>query len=152
MPTTERLSENSHQGFEGIKAALCLAEIDPNPNPASGMAACLRPQGTESRCSGKERDAESGLDYFRARYYSGAQGRYMIPDWSLKASPVPYANFKNPQSLNLYSYVGHNPLTRRDANGHCWPISQCIQELSKKIDSLVSKAETKAVSTGNPAL
>jgi RHS repeat-associated protein len=30
-----------------------------------------------SQFTGKERDAETGLDYFGARYYSGAQGRFM---------------------------------------------------------------------------
>jgi RHS repeat-associated protein len=30
--------------------------------------------------TGKERDAETGLDYFGARYFSGAQGRFSSPD------------------------------------------------------------------------
>ena len=30
--------------------------------------------------TGKERDAESGLDFFGARYVSGAQGRFTSPD------------------------------------------------------------------------
>jgi RHS repeat-associated protein len=33
-----------------------------------------------SHSTGKERDAETGLDYFLARYYSGAQGRFLSPD------------------------------------------------------------------------
>src|SRR5208283_5541827 len=32
--------------------------------------------------TGKERDVETGLDYFGARYLSSAQGRFTIPDWS----------------------------------------------------------------------
>jgi RHS repeat-associated protein len=32
--------------------------------------------------TGKERDAESGLDYFGARYYASNMGRWMSPDWS----------------------------------------------------------------------
>jgi RHS repeat-associated protein len=71
------------------------------------------------RCTGKERDAESGNDYFEARYYSSAMGRFMSPDWAAKESPVPYATFDDPQSLNLYAYVRNNPLTRADADGHC---------------------------------
>ena len=31
---------------------------------------------------------------------------------------VPYASIGNPQSLNLYAYVGNNPLSHRDSNGH----------------------------------
>jgi len=68
--------------------------------------------------TGKERDAESGNDYFDARYYSSAMGRFMSPDWAAKEEPVPYATFDDPQSLNLYSYVRNNPLTRIDADGH----------------------------------
>lgn len=45
----------------------------------------------------------------------------MSPDWAARISPVPYANLGDPQSLNLYAYVRHNPLSRRDADGHCIP-------------------------------
>jgi len=51
------------------------------------------------------------------RHYSPS-GRWMSPDWSAKPQPVPYANFENPQSLNLYAYVQNNPLTGTDPNGH----------------------------------
>ena len=72
-----------------------------------------------SRYTGKERDSESGNDYFDARYYSSSMGRFMSPDWSAKQDPVPYAKLDDPQSLNLYAYVRNNPLTRVDADGHC---------------------------------
>src|SRR5258708_33668365 len=52
--------------------------------------------------TGKERDTESGLDYFGARYYSNALGRWISADWSSKPEPVPYANVTDPQTLNLY--------------------------------------------------
>ena len=68
--------------------------------------------------TGKERDNETGLDYFGARYYSSAMGRFMTPDWAAKAVAVPYANYGNPQSLNLYSYVQNNPTTLGDPDGH----------------------------------
>jgi RHS repeat-associated protein len=69
--------------------------------------------------TGKQRDAESGLDYFGARYYASSMGRFLSPDWSATAKPVPYANFEYPQTLNLYSYAGNNPLSKTDPNGHC---------------------------------
>jgi len=74
---------------------------------------------SRSHFTGKERDTESGNDYFEARYYSSAMGRFMSPDWSDKPDPIPYADLEDPQTLNLYSYVRNNPLTRRDLNGHC---------------------------------
>jgi len=67
----------------------------------------------------KERDSESGLDYFGARYYSNGLGRFISADWSATPIPVPYAEFGDPQSLNLYSYVRNVPTTKLDADGHC---------------------------------
>lgn len=69
--------------------------------------------------TGKERDPESGLDNFGARYDSSQFGRFMTPDWSEKPMGVPYAQVGDPQSLNLYSYVQNNPLSRADPDGHC---------------------------------
>ena len=70
------------------------------------------------RFTGKEIDGESGNNYFGARYYGSSMGRWMSPDWSAKEEPVPYAKLDNPQSLNLYAYVGNNPLSRVDPDGH----------------------------------
>jgi RHS repeat-associated protein len=68
--------------------------------------------------TGKERDSESGNDYFGARYYASTMGRFLSPDWASRVEPVPYAKLDNPQSLNLYSYVWNNPLSRNDPDGH----------------------------------
>jgi RHS repeat-associated protein len=69
--------------------------------------------------SGKERDAESGNDYyFGARCYSSSMGRFISPDWSAKPEDVPYSSLSDPQSLNLYGYVRNNPLSHRDVDGH----------------------------------
>jgi RHS repeat-associated protein len=56
--------------------------------------------------TGKERDSETNLDYFGARYFSGAQGRFTTPDWSATPQPVPYADLTDPQTLNLYGFRG----------------------------------------------
>jgi RHS repeat-associated protein len=69
--------------------------------------------------TGKERDPESNLDNFGARYMASVDGRFMSPDWSAAPTGVPYADFDNPQSLNLYSYVKNNPTTVGDPDGHC---------------------------------
>ncbi|WP_263417852.1 RHS repeat-associated core domain-containing protein [Terriglobus albidus] len=68
--------------------------------------------------TGKERDVESGLDYFGARYYSPTMGRWMSPDWSEWQDAIPFSKLDNPQSLNLYGYVWNNPLSRVDEDGH----------------------------------
>src|SRR6185437_3159696 len=68
--------------------------------------------------TGKERDSETQLDYFGARFYSNELGRWVSADWSAEPVPVPYANLDNPQSLNLYGYAGNHPATVADVNGH----------------------------------
>jgi len=73
---------------------------------------------TEHHFTGKERDTESGLDYFGARYYGSTMGRFMSPDWNSEPEAIPYADLRNPQSLNLYAYVNNNPLRMADPDGH----------------------------------
>jgi RHS repeat-associated protein len=91
------------------------------------------------RSTGKERDTESGNDYFQARYYSSAMGRFMSPDWSAKYEPVPYAKLDNPQTLNLYAYVMNNPLTHFDPDGHaCDSLSHCAQGFLNAVEVKVS--------------
>jgi RHS repeat-associated protein len=82
------------------------------------------PGANELKFTGKRRDTESQLDYYGARYYSNAFGRFPTPDWSDTPSAVPYAKLDNPQSLNLYAYLGNNPLNRIDQDGHCWSWAQ----------------------------
>jgi RHS repeat-associated protein len=66
-----------------------------------------------SRFTGKERDSESGNDYFGARYFGSSTGRFLSPD----PSQLYFADPTNPQSLNLYSYVRNNPLINIDPTG-----------------------------------
>jgi len=91
---------------------------------------------------------------FGARYYSSPVGRFMTPDWAAKPTSVPYANFGNPQSLNLYSYVENNPTTTGDPDGHCPPCApyEVADYLDSKINSAVNYVENKAIASGSPAL
>ncbi len=68
--------------------------------------------GVALKFTAKERDAESGLDYFGARYFSGPQGRFTSPD-PLLNSGRPWI----PQSWNRYTYVLNNPLQYNDPTG-----------------------------------
>lgn len=66
----------------------------------------------------KERDPESSLDDFGARFYSSNIGRFVSADWSIVPAPVPYVVLGNPQTLNLYAYVENNPTSAVDPDGH----------------------------------
>lgn len=60
--------------------------------------------------TGKERDLESGLDYFLARHYGSNFGRF------LQADPL-FGSPGRPQSLNRYAYSLNNPLRFIDPTG-----------------------------------
>ena len=66
----------------------------------------------------KERDTESGNDYFGARYYASSMARFISPDSSEGPDPVPFGDLGDPQSLNLYTYLTNNPLSNVDDDGH----------------------------------
>jgi RHS repeat-associated protein len=87
--------------------------------PWGGELQFINNDSNHYKFTGKERDNETGLDYFGARYYSNGLGRWISADWSATPIPVPYADFEDPQTLNLYSYVRNLPTTRADADGHC---------------------------------
>ncbi len=65
--------------------------------------------------TGKERDKESSLDYFGARYYSARLGRFTGVD-PANAGAEPLV----PQSWNGYAYAINNPLAFIDPNGLSW--------------------------------
>jgi RHS repeat-associated protein len=115
------LSEKLHQGFAAPKSTLHQGFSVSISSTPLGIIGPLYDAGTGSRYTGKERDAESGNDYFGARYYGSSMGRWMSPDWSAQAEPVPYSVLGDPQSLNLYQFVRNNPLRNRDSDGHDCP-------------------------------
>jgi RHS repeat-associated protein len=67
---------------------------------------------TRQRYTSKERDAETNLDYFNARYYSSVQGRFTSPDPLLESDEQ-----SQPQSWNRYTYSINNPLKYTDPDG-----------------------------------
>jgi RHS repeat-associated protein len=93
--------------------------------PFGGEIAHTSTCSSNYKFEGKERDPETNLDDFGARFYnSGSQiafapfGRFLSADWSAVPVAVPYASLTNPQTLNLYAMVGDNPETFVDLDGH----------------------------------
>jgi RHS repeat-associated protein len=76
-------------------------------NPAAGVSAV--------RFTGEERDRESGLDYFGARYYASRTGRFTTVDPGHVGG-----NIFDPQSWNAYAYARNNPLRFIDPHGLDW--------------------------------
>ena len=68
---------------------------------------------TEHLFTGKERDAESGLDHFQFRSYASTMGRWMSPD----PAGMMAADIEYPQTLNRCAYVNNNPLSFTDSLG-----------------------------------
>ena len=77
-----------------------------------GQVADLAAQGSYW-FTGKERDIESGLDYFGARFYASSVARFISPD----AGEVKLEHFENPQKWNKYTYALNNPLSMIDPDG-----------------------------------
>ncbi|MCB1194459.1 MAG: RHS repeat-associated core domain-containing protein [Leptospiraceae bacterium] len=61
--------------------------------------------------TGQEEDKETGLYYYKARYYDPKIGRFLQPDTVLQTS--------SPFGTNQYMYVEGNPVMYNDPTGHC---------------------------------
>lgn len=94
--------------------------------PTTPLFACA------SRYTGKERDAESGNDYFGARYYASTVGRFLSPDPQYAQERM----VKDPQSWNLYAYGGNNPLRFIDPDGEAIELTGDDEQRKKELAAL----------------
>ena len=96
--------------------------------PFGGERVVVSSSGNNYKFTGKERDSESGLDNFGARYYSFAISRFISTD------PKTFngTTLGNPQRWNRYIYVLDNPLTLVDPDG------RDAKEFWKAVSNLVS--------------
>ena len=89
--------------------------------------------------TGKERDAESGLDNFPARYLTSSMGRWMSPD--------PLGGIRaDPQTLNKYAYVRNNPVTLTDPTG-LYTCKDDNNQCKSKQDVAFEKARQQALNS-----
>ena len=89
------------------------------PSGAAGRGSAYPPSTlaindtVTEKFTGKERDQETGLDYFGARYFSAAQGRWTSPDPTFLA----LNRLVNPQRWNMYGYALNSPFRYVDPDG-----------------------------------
>lgn len=109
--------------------------------PFGGERVYLNSSPQNYKFTGKERDAESGLDNFDARYNASTLGRFMSPDPGNVG-----VNRLNPQSWNAYSYALNNPLVLTDPTGLyvCEDSTKCDSENDKKFAQSLADAQKAA--------
>ena len=130
----------------------------------------LRPGSTDSAAAGrrtralatqKERDSESGLDYFGARYYSSPQGRFTSVDphnvileaqataeASAQKAKAQFLNYlASPQQWNRYAYVANNPLVYIDPTGEILELTGNEEERKKAFERIKQVVGGKAASS-----
>jgi len=108
--------------FDGLGSVVALSDVNsvlverytydvfgrPTIRDANGVVIAESAFANPYLFTGRAYDAESGLYYYRARYYDYYTGRFLQPD------PAGYTD-----GLNLYAYVGNNPLAYVDPFGLC---------------------------------
>jgi RHS repeat-associated protein len=106
-------------------------EIASDKGGRSGVTGYTAADSIRQQFTSKERDIESGMDYFLARYYSASQGRFTSPDEftggpdelfdfadDASDNPTFYADLFDPQTVNKYQYCLNNPFKYVDPTGH----------------------------------
>ena len=91
------------------------------------------------RSTGKELDSRSGNETFKYRDYASSVGRWLSPD----PSGLSTADLADPQSFNLYSYVGNRPLTVVDLMGLCWRGFHWACRIVKGVENVTISAKNK---------
>jgi RHS repeat-associated protein len=117
----------AHKDHLGSTRLLTRGDALSNPSPVAecdgyqpfgelGASVCTPPVGSAAtathKFTGKERDPESNLDYFGARYFDSTKGRFNSVDPSRLS-----VDLADPQTWNRYSYTENRPLARVDRNG-----------------------------------
>jgi RHS repeat-associated protein len=107
------------------------------------------PAPEERQFAAKENDAETGLDYFGARYLRAQSGRFTSVDPYLDHALA----LADPQRWNRYSYALNNPLKFIDPDGRNPMLLQRLAEAAQRLAAhpTVQRAQSVAIAQGNRA-
>ncbi|MEU8261967.1 pre-peptidase C-terminal domain-containing protein [Micromonospora sp. NPDC048999] len=131
VPVTDALG--SILGLADAAGALTTEyQYDPFGAVTTGGAA----SGNTQQFTGREHDADTGLSYHRARWYSPETGRFLSQD------PAGFGG----GSTNLYTYALNDPVNLSDPNGDC-PV--CLPMV---IGALIGGATSVGIGAGIAAL
>lgn len=98
----------------------------------------IKQGGTKSKFgyTGQEKDSETGLNYYDARYYDPHLQRFIQPDTLLP-------DIYDPQQLNRYSYARNNPLKYTDPTGHWAWLNNLVSNIQKSFNKIASNFISK---------
>jgi RHS repeat-associated protein len=96
------------------------------------------------RYAGYYFDEETGLYYLKSRYYSPTLGRFLTKDG------IGYIRTSDPRTLNLYAYVGNDPVNKTDPNGNYMPGDENLsQEVQEEIETVWGPMYNAAKAVGD---
>jgi RHS repeat-associated protein len=167
-----RVVTDQGKAIKGRHDYLPFGEEIPASLGRSAIAGYGGTDGLRHKFTAKERDSESNLDYFGARYYSGAQGRFTSADpynisfEASKARPSDQPGLlsgylSKPQVWNKYAYTLNNPLRYVDPTGECsvpanlqnGETGVCIEAfIAAKTINLVGLGDNRGFSSTDPTL
>jgi RHS repeat-associated protein len=99
----------------------------------TALASETTPNNNTKKFTSYERSARTGLDYAINRTYDSKLGRFTQVD-PIKMSAV---SLVAPQTLNLYSYCGNDPINHTDANGLFWGFFKKLWNVIKVVIAIV---------------
>jgi RHS repeat-associated protein len=102
----------THTVVENAAGTACEQDIDYYPYGGQQNDYCPN-VAQHYKFNGKERDTETGLDNFGARFDASSLGRFMTPDSKLMST----RHIIDPQKWNRYADVHNNPLAFVDPDG-----------------------------------
>jgi RHS repeat-associated protein len=104
-----------------------ITKMDGTVQESNRYAAYGEPKAVSSLSKGyigERVDPETGLNYFNARYYDAALGRFISPDdWDPTLAGV---------GTNRYAYAGNDPVNKSDVNGHAAGCGSGCQERARQ--------------------